>query len=532
MMPQSRLHGLAPAIIHSVVTAAGALESGRADDAERALRVALASNPDHPEILRLQAGVLNLRGNTSRALSLMQCALALRPQDALYHNTLASILADAGDLNGAVDALQRACLLQPDLAIAWYNLGVMLVRDVRLENALVALERTIELAPDHMQARAQYADVLRMLDRTGEAIAEYRKILAAVSWLGMAWSGLANIKTFRFDNGDVARMNAALSDSRASADDRVAVGFALAKALDDEGRHAQTLAALEQANHTALKLMSDRGRRWDRIVFSNLVDSVLSVRTDRALSENDEFGQDVIFIVGLPRSGTTLVEQILASHSHVEGAGELPDLPLILMEEMRGAGKPYAPWASEMDSRNWRRLGERYLQDTRRWRLRKRMFTDKLPGNWNNIGAIRAMLPGARIICCRRDALETCFSCYRQYLQGNEYSRTFEDLAAYWRDYDRSVRHWRAIFPARIYEHSYEELLTDPETSIRALLDFCGLPFEKACLDFHLTRRAVRSPSAMQVRQPLRRDTARAQEYGALLDPLRHALGLSSFSHR
>jgi hypothetical protein len=178
---------------------------------------------------------------------------------------------------------------------------------------------------------------------------------------------------------------------------------------------------------------------------------------------------------------------------------------------------------------DWQRLGNRYLQRTKRWRVRKPFFTDKLPANWYYIGAIRAMLPAAKIICCRRDPLETCFSCYRQHLDNNEYARTFADLAEYWRDFDRSVRHWHALHPAHVHEHVYEDLIAEPEATIRALLEFCGLPFEESCLRFYENKRAVNTPSAMQVRQQLRSDTARAARYGALLDPLRIALGLPPF---
>jgi hypothetical protein len=187
-------------------------------------------------------------------------------------------------------------------------------------------------------------------------------------------------------------------------------------------------------------------------------------------------------------------------------------------------------WDVQARSEDWQRLGRRYLERTARWRGRRPLSIDKLPSNWMYIGAIRAMLPGARIIVCRRDPLETCFSCYRQFLGGNEYARTFEDLAAFWRDFDRSIRFWRGRAPDALYEHQYERLVAEPEPTIRALLEFCRLPFEEACLAFHENRREVRSPSATQVRQPLRRDTAHTARYGALLDPLRKALGYPPFA--
>src|SRR3569833_148041 len=170
------------------------------------------------------------------------------------------------------------------------------------------------------------------------------------------------------------------------------------------------------------------------------------------------------------------------------------------------------------------RLGHRYLERTSHWTRRRPVFTDKLPNNWHSIGAIRAMLPGARIVGVRRDPVETCFSCYRQFLYNNEYQRTFADLAAFWHEFDVTLKLGLAQHPARVQEAVYEHLVAEPDVEIRALLDFCGLPFERACLEFHRTERDVRSPSAMQVREPLRRDTARAPRYGALLDPLRAEL--------
>jgi hypothetical protein len=176
-----------------------------------------------------------------------------------------------------------------------------------------------------------------------------------------------------------------------------------------------------------------------------------------------------------------------------------------------------------MQAQDWQRMGHAYLERTAHWCKQRPIFVDKLPNNWIYLPAIRAMLPDARIVVCRRDPLETCLSCYRQHFAGNDYTRTFGDLAAYWREFDRSARHHADMDPTRVHQHVYEDLIADPQRSIRTLLEFCGLPFEESCLHFHEARRDVRSPSAAQVREPLR-DSARAAQYGALLDPLRSAL--------
>jgi hypothetical protein len=329
----------------------------------------------------------------------------------------------------------------------------------------------------------------------------------------------------KFGAKDVAAMRQAMQRPNTGDADLIAMGFALAKALDDAGEYAKSLDALAEANARAR-----RHRQWNAPAHRAAVDAVLAAFARPLPSAGDpQLGKEVIFIASLPRSGSTLIEQVLASHSQVDGGGELPDLPAVLTEESQRRRQAFPTWASAMQPQDWERLGRRYLERTTHWRERRPRFTDKLPYNWFYIGAIRAMLPGARIVIGRRDPLETCLSCYRQHLVNNEYSRRFEDLAAFWRDFDRAARHWHGLYPQHVRENAYEELVADPERTIRALLDFCGLPFEPACLEFHKTERDVHTPSAAQVREPLRRDTARAPRYGSLLDTLRAALGMPPF---
>ncbi|MGN6517808.1 MAG: sulfotransferase [Dokdonella sp.] len=519
-----RLHGLTPRAVQQVVATAQALEAGRVDEAEAQLGAAIAAFPQQPEVLRLWAGIRSQRGDHEAAIRAIRAAVLQRAGDALYHNTLGTVLAEAGDYDGAIAALRRCCELQPGLAVAWFNLGVLLTRCVRHDDAVVALRRAVELAPAHMQARALLADMLRVANHPAEAAAEYRRILAERPCTGIAWWGLADIRTTRFEEDDVTRMQAALRDARASDDDIVAIGFALAKAFDERGDYAASLGALDQANAVAR-----RRRRWDSAGFdafmASIHDAYATLPVDCSPA-HDAFGREAIFVVSLPRSGSTLIEQILASHPAIEGAGELADLPLLIAGESRRRQQAYPHWVGAMRAHDWRRLGQAYLDRTAHWRRRRALFTDKLPNNWYYIDAIRRMLPGARIIAVRRDPLETCFSCYRQFLYNNEYTRSFADLAGFWRAFDRAVRDGLARHPAHVYESVYEDLVAQPEPRIRALLCFLGLPFEPACLEFHRTERDVRSPSAMQVREPLRRDTARTPRYGSLLDPLRRELGL------
>jgi tetratricopeptide (TPR) repeat protein len=523
--PNSRLHGLPPEAIGNVIAAAQALDMGRVAEAERHLQPLAARFPAHPEILRLIAGVQNFRGQAQAAVATMRRAVQLRPNDPLYFNTLGGALVGASLDEEAVLAFRRACELDPQLVSGWFNLGLLLKRAMRIDEARDALQHALKLAPDLINARIMRGDILKGEGRTDEAIAEYRGIVAQTPGSGLTWWALADVKSMRFDAADITQMREALRTHSASEDDKIALGFALAKALDDHGRYAESLQALAEANERARQR-----KRWNAAMQSRYVASILDAFTPPHANAEDTFGKEVIFVASLPRSGSTLVEQILASHSLVDGGGELTTLPLLLNEESQRRGTPFPQWVPKMQPLDWRRLGEQYLERNARFLRQRPRFTDKLPGNWMNAGAIRAMLPGARMVIVRRDPLETCLSCYRQRLTDNEYTRTFADLASYWRDFDKAAKHWTALFPEHVCEFSYEALVANPDARVRELLHFCDLPFEQACLEFHKSNRAVHTPSATQVREPLRRDTARAHRYGALLDPLRTALGLPPFA--
>jgi len=239
-------------------------------------------------------------------------------------------------------------------------------------------------------------------------------------------------------------------------------------------------------------------------------------------------GREAIFIVGQPRSGSTLFEHILAAHAEVEGAGELPDLGVVIQRESQRRQMPFPTWIPRANAQDWHRLGEEYLQRTARWRSMTPRFTDKMPENWKLAGVLRVMLPGATVIETRRDPLETAWSCFKQQFYSQpHFACDAGDIAVHLQGCERTMDQWRAQAPDRIHLHRYEDLQATPEAGIRALLDDCGLPFDPACLSFHAAERSVRTASAAQVREPLRISTARAHRYGKLLDPFRAALGLA-----
>ena len=337
-----------------------------------------------------------------------------------------------------------------------------------------------------------------------------------------AWARLATLKTVSFDAADTEQLERLFAAPATSPEQRARTGFVLAKALEDSGRFSEAYAVLGIAN--AIKR---RGLKWDARAFSASIDAIVQAfRAPIESSSPSSLGHEVIFIVSLPRSGSTLVEQILATHPEVEGANELGDLSGVIDGESRRTGMEFPAWVARATPDDWRRLGEEYLQRTERWRRRHPRFTDKALSNWGYVGAVAAMLPGARFVDCRRDPLESCLSCWRQlFASGQSFTYDIAELAAYWHDYERMMRFWQSRHPGLARIQSHERLVDAPEDEVRALLEFCGLPFDANCLAFHQTPRAVHTLSAAQVREPLRKDTARAWRYGDLLLPMRLALG-------
>jgi tetratricopeptide (TPR) repeat protein len=514
-----------PAATRQLVDAASAaLQRRQPVSAEDTLRRALQQAPEHPEVLRLLALALRMQGRDAESLAVIRRAAASRPDDALVQNALGTALDASGDRDGAIAAFRCACELAPESPQLWANLGKTLTDAGRFEDALPVLERAVQMF-DHGATHLRLAYALRVLGHTDAAAQRYRELIARDATDSTAWLGLATLKTKSFAEADIAAMQQVMRTASLSTDQRVSLGFALAKALDDDGRHAEAFALLTQANAQARS-----ARSWNATDFAELTDAVLAAFASPVAGAPNGQGDEVIFIVSMPRAGSSLTEQILASHSAIEGGGELEAMTAVIAAESERRQLPFPFWTASTSPLEWQRLGQEYLQRAMPSRRAGVRFTDKLPGNWLRVGAIMAMLPGARVIDCRRDAVESCLSCFRTlFTEGTQpFSYDIQDLAAYWRDYDRTCRHWQTLYPQRFRAQSYEQLVAEPSAQIAELLDFCGLPFEDACLRFHETRRSVRTASASQVREPLMRNTARAPKYGALLNPLRAALGVAA----
>jgi tetratricopeptide (TPR) repeat protein len=497
------------------------LDRGEPARAAALLAPALAAQPGSPALLRTQGFALLALRRTAEAAARLRQALALQPLDGAAWNALGTALGEAGDLEGAGAAFARATDVAPGFAAAWYNLGKNRQMQARNDEAQAAFERALAAEPAFLPARFGLGEALLMAGRPREAAAQYRALLRQAPDSGLAWWGLASIKSVPLGEADVAPLEALVRRSTGSSDEALAARFALARVLDDVDRPAAAWEACLAANAAARVRF-----RWDRVAFAGWLARVADAFARAPAAPLDPaLGSEIVFLPGMPRSGSTLVEQVLAAHPEVEGASELPDLGQVVAEESRRRGKPFPDWVGDCTAADWHRLGRRYLERTAGWRRTRPRSTDKMPGNWMLAGAIRAMLPGARIVPCRRDAVETCWSCLRQlFWSAHDYSYDLDDLAATLVAQERWMASIAAAAPGHVRTQDHEALLADPEGQVRALLDFCGLPFDPACLRFHEAGRSVRTASAAQVREPLRRSTAQAPRYGTLFDPIRAAL--------
>jgi tetratricopeptide (TPR) repeat protein len=375
-----------------------------------------------------------------------------------------------------------------------------------------------------------YGHALKTVGRQADCVAAYRKALELSPGLGEAWWSLANLKTVKFSETDRAVMAAGLEQEGLSDDDRLHLHYALGKALEDAGLYADSF------DHYA-RGAAIRRAQVDYDPDENHADvaRARAVFTPAFLGSTAGQGcpaPDPIFVVGLPRSGSTLVEQILASHSQVEGTMELPDLIVMARrlggKAVRRADSAYPEVLTSLSPEQLAELGEEYLERTRVQRKTDRpFFIDKMPNNFAHAGLIHLILPNAKIIDARRHPLGCCFSGFKQHFaRGQAFSYDLTDIGRYYADYVALMDHFDTVLPGRVHRVIYEAMIEDPEAQIRALLDHCGLPFEPACLSFHENDRAVRTASSEQVRQPLFKTAVEHwQNYESFMQPLKQALG-------
>ena len=511
-----------------IEAATAALVADERRKAETLFRAILQEDPSHVAALCGLAALSLAADRADDTERLLRHALKQSAYVPLAYRGLGTALIRLGRLQEAEVAARHLERIEPGSPQTWVTVAAVATRLMRQEEALRAYERAADLKPDEVGLRVSAGHVQKTLGRRGESEASYKAALQMDPGIAEAYWSLADLKNYTFSDEEIAAMQQLLASDKRQRSNEAQLHFALGRAFEQRQEYARAFAHYAQGN--ALRRLDapfDAGkfeRRSERI--RAFFDAAFFA--ERAGSGNPSPAP--IFIVGLPRSGSTLIEQILASHSRVEGTMELPNILNIVaqFDDLAATRDGYPETVAAATPAQLSALGRRYLEETAPLlRSGRDHFTDKLPNNFSHIGLIHAILPRAILIDARRHPLDACFSTFKQHFaEGQTFSYDLEDLGRYYRSYLSLMDHWDAVLPGRVLHVQYEELVREPQVHIRRLLEHCGLEFEPACLKFHETRRAVRTASAEQVRQPLYTSgVGYWRHFEAELEPLRRALG-------
>ncbi|HMH28076.1 MAG TPA: sulfotransferase [Steroidobacteraceae bacterium] len=522
-----------------VLQATSLFSDGDLVAAEAIIRSFLLKHGDHVEAMRLLGRIAFKRDVLDDAELLLQSVLAQAPDYQAARHDYALVLLERHKYLQARRELEKLLLLEPAsrqyrtlYATACVGLGEH-QRAVALYRELLAdAPNTAGSAELHLSV----AHALKTLGNTETAIDAYRVAARARPQFGDAYWSLANLKTYRFTDDEITRMQGDEAAAGVALSDRYHLCFALGKAFEDRQDYALSFRYYELGN----SLKKSESRYRPEIPETNTAKQ-REICTAEFFGRRAGFGadnHDPIFIVGLPRAGSTLLEQILASHSGVEGTQELGDIPRIVLELQGREPDPDSPRypaaLAGLKAGDFLRLGEKYLSDTRVYRAGKPFFIDKMPNNFRHIGLIHLMLPNAKIIDARREPMACCFSNLKQlFANGQEFTYAIDDIARYYRTYLDLMSHWDEVLPGRLLKVWHEDVVDDLEGNVRRILDFCGLEFEPACMEFHRTARSVRTASSEQVRQPIFREGLdQWRHYEQWLSSLKDALGDALLRYR
>jgi tetratricopeptide (TPR) repeat protein len=526
------LKALAP----EIVTATSHFSDGDIGLAEKIIRPYLLRQGDDPEAMRLLARIGIELEVLNDAETLLEGVLAKLPHYHAARYDYAQTLIKRQKHLEARAEIEKLLAIDPtnaDYLTLAANAEVGLGQS---ERALAIYEEMLRLQPSSWDVPLWMGHALKTIGRVPEAIQSYRAAAAARPNFGDAYWSLANLKTYRFTDAEIARMKIEEDAQTTSLTDRFHLCFALGKALEDRRDYEASWTFYKRGN--ALKRSESK---YTPQITEDNTEAQKRVCTRAFFTARAGWGDprpDPIFVLGLPRAGSTLIEQILASHSQVEGTLELSNVQRAVLD-IQGYGpkddRPRYPDAlAELSADDVRAMGERYLADTRAYRTDRPFFIDKMPNNFRHVGLIHLMLPNAKIIDARREPMACCFSNLKQlFATGQEFTYSAEDIARYYRTYLDVMRHWDAVLPGRVLRVQHEDVVADLEGSVRRILDYCALPFEDACVQFHKTKRSVRTPSSEQVRQPIFRDSLEQwKNFEPWLGPLQRALGDALIDYR
>ena len=500
------------------------LHEGRPLRAEEICRHFLRHHPDHVEGMRLLAQIGLRLGILDDAEFLLESAVTFEPENIQLRLDYIDVLRKRQKFTRAREEAEALYRRDPESPLFQSHLAIESMQTGDYDRAFELFEKVLKRLPDDPATLTSRGHALKTVGQQDEAVTSYRKAIAARPGHGDAYYALANLKTYRFTDDEVAAMRAQADRSDIAFMDRVHLAFALGKAYEDRKAYEDSFRFYELGN--TLK-RQQTGYSADKMTAELAAQQAAC--TPVLFDENAGNGaRDPIFIVGLPRAGSTLLEQILASHSQIDGTLELPNI-LALAHRLRGrkAGQSrYPDILHDIPAERFTEFGTAFLDDTRIHRQGAPFFIDKMPNNFRHIGLIHLIMPNATIIDARRDPMDCCFSGFKQlFAEGQDFTYGLTEIGRYYHDYTRLMDHWDKVLPGKVLRVQHEDVLDDLEGQTRRMLDHIGLPFESACLDFHRTDRAVRTASSAQVRRPINRSGQNAwKPYAAWLGDLREAL--------
>ncbi len=497
--------------------------------AEKLCRHFLQHHPHHLEGMRLLAAIGSRLNILDDAEFLLESALELDPRFDLGRIDFIKVLHKRQKFERAFEQAVELRRRMPGNLAAEMAYANQCSAVGRYDEALEVLDGLLDKSPAPANVQMLRGHAFKTIGRHDDAVAAYRAAAAERPGFGDAWWSLANMKTYCFDNAELESMQRQEASGELGRSDRYRLCFALGKAHEDREEFCRSFEYYDRGNrlkHAEVRYSADRMRSdFQRQKAFFTPERVAAMRGVGARHD------DPVFIVGLPRAGSTLVEQILASHSKVDGTLELPNI-LAMVHQLNGRLRQdetprYPDVLSEFEDQRMAELGRQYIEETRIHRGTGRYFTDKMPNNFRHIGLIKSILPNARIIDARRAPMACCFSGFKQlFAEGQEFSYGLSDIGSYYADYVDLMEHWHSVYPGSILQVDYEKVVADLDAEVRRMLDFVGLAFESSCVEFHRTRRSVRTASAEQVRKPIYTSGVEQwRNYEPWLDELKQALG-------
>ena len=477
------------------------LHASRYRKAEDAFKKVLVEDENNIDALRFMGILAFKSGNHDIAEAMLTRALKLDPTYSLVWANLAQVFSVTGQLDKAKKSFKNILNMEPKNGLIWAEYGTVLTKLANYKEGRDAYLKALEFKPDSPRVHLSLGHVYKTMGEIGNSIDSYKNTILQNKLSGEAYWSLANLKTYSFSENEIKNMEETLEGDMSDIE-RSQMHFALGKAYEVKKDFEKSFKNYFEGNKVKkglIKYSSD-----DTTDNTKRILNFFKKENIHNLSKSSTNDKDPIFVLGMPRSGSTLVDQIISSHSKVDGTQELPNIIKIASELNTNGQNTYPEVLKDLDDMMLTKLGKEYMSETAWARDSAPFFIDKMPNNFIHIGLIKTILPNAKIIDTRRDPMDTCFSCFKQFFaRGQLFTYSLEDLGNYYTDYIRAMNHWHNVYGKDIYTVHYNNVINETEDTIRRLLDYCELPFEKECLEFHKSSRPVKTPSAEQVRQPI-----------------------------